>query len=374
MSHLSRKITLLFCLLINDQSWTQVNSSTTGDWPIWRGNRQLTGASFASLPNNLDVLWAFQAGVGIESSAAVVGETVYVGALDSNFYAIDLSSGKLKWKYRAGAETKSSPSVSKGVVYFGDAAGVFHAVEANTGKRRWIFETDGEINSSANFADELVLFGSYDHHLYCLSSRDGSLIWKVETDGYVHATPTIVDEKVIVAGCDGLFRIIGLRNGAEMKTIEAGAYVAASVAVLGNHAYVGTFGNKVLGIDLLAGKLLWQYDPPQRDFPFYGSAAANEKIVVVGGRDKMLHGLHPKTGEVLWTFATKSKIDSSPVIAGGRIFFGATSGEIYALDIDSGKAVWQFETGSAVVASPAIVNGRLVIGTTDGLLYCFGEK
>ncbi len=380
LQHQSRLPRKLFLILLSyiwlfgepGAAFSQANDSVN-EWPLFRGNPQLTGVSSASLPQNLEPLWTFQTGEGFESSAAIVDGIVYATSLDSNLYALDLGSGKLKWKYRA-AETKSSPSVSKGVVYFGDAEGTFHAVDANTGKRRWIFQTDGEINSSANFADEHVLFGSYDHFLYCLSARDGSLIWKAETDGYVHAMPTVINPYVAVAGCDGYFRVVRIHDGVEVKKIEAGAYVAASTAAIGYFAYVGTFGNKVLCVDLLSGKLVWQYDPPQRDFPFYSSAAVNDKIVVIGGRDKIVHGLDPQTGKALWTFATKAKIDSSPVIAGERVFFGATSGEIYALDLNSGKVVWQFETGSSIITSPAIANGKLVIGTLDGMLYCFGEK
>jgi outer membrane protein assembly factor BamB len=378
--HRSRLIGRLLLILLSyvwlfgehGDALSQTNN-LANDWPIFRGNPQLTGVSSATLPPNLQPRWLFQTGEGFESSAAVVNGVVYATSLDSNLYAIDLSTGKLKWKYRA-TETKSSPAVSKGVVYFGDAAGVFHAVDASTGKRQWTFKTDGEIFSSANFAGDRVLFGSYDHHLYCLSAGTGALLWKVETDGYVHATPTIINENVAVAGCDGYFRIIRLRDGVEIKKLEAGAYVAASAAAFGHCVYLGTFGNKVLCLDLLGGKLVWQYDPPQRDFPFYSSAAVTDKIVVVGGRDKMLHGLDPQTGKALWTFVTKAKIDSSPVIAGERVFFGAASGEIYALDLSSGKVVWQFETGSSIVASPAIANGKLVIGTLEGMLYCFGEK
>ena len=367
-------ILLSYAWLFGEQgdALSQTNN-LANDWLIFRGNPQLSGVSSASLPQNLEPLWTFQTGEGFESSAAIAGGVVYATSLDSNLYAIDLSSGKLKWKYRA-TETKSSPAVSKGVVYFGDATGVFHAVDASTGKRQWTFKTDGEIISSANFAGERVLFGSYDHHLYCLAASNGALLWKVETDGYVHATPTIINENVAVAGCDGYFRIIRLRDGAEIKKLEAGAYVAASAASLGNRVYVGTFGNNVLCLDWFSGKPVWLYDPPQRDFPFYSSAAVTDKIVVVGGRDKMLHALDPLTGKALWTFATKAKIDSSPVIVGARVFFGATTGEIYALDLSSGKVVWQFETGSSIVASPAVANNKLVIGTLDGMLYCFGEK
>ena len=96
-------------------------------------------------------------------------------------------------------------------------------------------------------------------------------------------------------------------------------------------------------------------------------------VVVVGGRDKMVHALDPKTGEALWTFAAGARVDSSPVLVGDRVFFGSEKGVVHALDVVTGEETWRFETGSAVVASPAVADGRLVIGADNGVLYCFGE-
>src|SRR3990172_13410373 len=94
------------------------------DWPIFRGNSQLTGVATESLPQRLESLWTFQAGSGIESTAAISNGIVYVGSLDGYLYAVDLQSGKLKWKYQATDEIKSSPSVYRGTVYFGDEKGM----------------------------------------------------------------------------------------------------------------------------------------------------------------------------------------------------------------------------------------------------------
>ncbi|MBI1922914.1 PQQ-binding-like beta-propeller repeat protein [Candidatus Poribacteria bacterium] len=308
-------------------------------------------------------------------------------------HAIDLETGKLKWKYQASDEIKSSPSVLKNVVYFGDEKGVFHAVDARTGQQKWMFRADAGIISSANFAGDRVLFGSYDQYLYCLSVTDGSLIWKLETEGYIHGTPAIADGTAVITGCDGYLRVVSVRNGTETGQIALGDYVGASPALLkvetppqGRDAsrvyvYVGTFGNQVLCIDLKNAKILWRYEHPKWRFPFYASAAVTPPlvrgkggVVVVGGRDKIVHALNSDTGEARWTFAARSRVDSSPVIVRERVFFGTTGGEIYALNINSGEQVWQFVTGSSIVASPGVAAGKLVIGSADGVLYCFGER
>ena len=171
-----------------------------------------------------------------------------------------------------------------------------------------------------------------------------------------------------------------------------GAYVGASPAIsnltnlnvgagtpsaVGNNvwrAFCGTYGNEVLGIDLTSGDIVWQYENPDRQLPFFSSAAITKTLVVIGGRDKMVHALSPDKGEKIWTFTAKSRIESSPVIVGNRVFFGTTRGVFIGLDIANGEKVWKFEAASSIVASPSVADGKIYIGTEDGILYCFGEK
>ena len=70
----------------------------------------------------------------------------------------------------------------------------------------------------------------------------------------------------------------------------------------------------------------------------------------------------------------KKRIDSSPVIAGNRVYFGSEAGRVHALDVASGKEVWQYETGGGFASSPAIAEGKLVIASDDGVVYCFGSQ
>ncbi len=358
--------------------------STFGDWASFRGNPQLTGVADSQLPDKLELIWTFQVADMIESTATIVDGTVYIGALDGYLYAINVQTGKSKWKYEATAPIKSSPSIHKGVIYFGDEDGIFHAVDIDTRKKRWQYTTEGEIISSANFAEDKVLFGSYDGFLYCLNIKNGELVWKFETEGYVHGTPAIFKNYVIVTGCDSFLRVINIDNGKQVQQVNLGAYVGASPAILDVNtevqttskvrAYCGTYGNEVLGVDLTSGEIAWRYEHPVRKLPFFASAAVTENLVIIGGRDKMVHALSPGKGEPQWTYNAKSRIESSPVIVGKRVFFGTTRGVFIALDITTGDQVWKFETGSSIVASPSVADGRVYIGTEDGVLYCFGEK
>ena len=263
--------------------------------------------------------------------------------------------------------------MTDGVVYFGDEDGIFHAITAADGKKKWTFQTDAEVISSATVVGDRVLFGSYDAQLYCLN-RAGKVRWKVLTEGRVHASPAVVGNHTFVAGCDAHLRVIDIRKGEELRAVDMGAYCIATPAVAGDHCYLGTFGEEIVGVDWQKGAQLWTYAHEARHFPFYGSAAITADLVVVGGRDKLVHALDRKTGQRRWEFATKGRIEGSPVIAGERVYIGSMDGTFYVLDLRSGEKVQSQTLGAPITASPAVAAGRLVIGTEDGVLYCFAGK
>jgi outer membrane protein assembly factor BamB len=143
--------------------------------------------------------------------------------------------------------------------------------------------------------------------------------------------------------------------------------------VSGGHAYVGTFGNEVVAVDMAKRAVRWRYAHPTRSFPFYASAAVTADRVIVGGRDKLVHALNRSTGKPVWTFTTRARVESSPLVAGNRVFVGSNDGVLYGLDLASGKKVWEFVAGAPLSASPAAAGGALVIGSQDGVLYCFSS-
>ncbi|MEK7832148.1 MAG: PQQ-binding-like beta-propeller repeat protein, partial [Acidobacteriota bacterium] len=75
-------------------------AQTADSWPQFRANHNLTGVAASTVPDNLKLLWTYDAGESIESSAAIADGTVYVGASTGDLLDVYLFSGKLKWKYK----------------------------------------------------------------------------------------------------------------------------------------------------------------------------------------------------------------------------------------------------------------------------------
>jgi outer membrane protein assembly factor BamB len=347
-------------------------------WTQFRGSLLGTGRSEATVPDDLGLLWSFEAGFSIDSSAAIFDGVVYMTALPGLVAALRLEDGAEVWRRDFGDEEdrfgESSPTIAEGALFVGDLTGEVHSFDLEDGSTNWTFETSAEIKSSPIVIDDTLLIGSYDEHLYALDRASGELRWKFQSQGPIHSTPGLSEGLVFVTGCDARFRGLKLEDGTEALQIDSGAYTAASPALVDGIAYYGTFNNDVLAIDFQNQEYLWRYEHPTRHFPFYSSAAVADGKVVVGGRDKIVHGIDQKTGESLWTFRTGARVESSPVIAGERVYIGSADGRFYVLDLDSGEKVWEFNAGGPFVASPAIASGRIVIGTQDGVLYCFGKK
>ncbi len=78
---------------------------------------------------------------------------------------------------------------------------------------------------------------------------------------------------------------------------------------------------------------------------------------------------------VKWTFKTGGAVVSSPVLAGGVVYFGSDDGSLYAVDQASGAPKWKFSTsakdvpGGAIRATPAVVDGAVYFGSYDGYFY-----
>jgi outer membrane protein assembly factor BamB len=350
-----------------------LSSCHGADWPLFRGNALQTGVAASPLPEALGVRWTFKAKDAVESTAAIVDGTVYVGSLDEHLYALDLATGRQKWAYKAGP-IKAPVSVRQGLVYVGDADGLFHCVDAATGTKRWTFETGAEITSGANFAGDNVLFGSGDETLYCLSP-DGKRLWEFKIQGGpVNGTPAVVGERTFVAGCDSSLHVLDTVKGKEITAVDLGGQVGATVAVAGDRLYVGTMASQVLAVDWNKGEVLWTFEADNRRQPFYASAAVTDSLVVAGSRDRRVYGLDRQTGKEVWSFPTRNRVESSPVVAGTRVYVGSLDGNLYVLNLAKGTELQQLALGSPVSASPAVDGNSLVIGTHDGRVYCLGAK
>ena len=352
--------------------------ATGESWPMFRGNPGLTGISPATIPDQLDLLWTYKTEAPVRSSAAIVGGRIYVGSDDEHLHCIDAATGQKVWTFKTGGPIESSPLVLGNRVYVGSSDGALYAVDTSTGKEAWKVQTEDKILGGPNWVkspdgkETWILVGSYDYRLYSVEAVSGKTNWTYETQNYINGTPAVAEGKTVFGGCDALLHVISLKDGSKIKEVEAGAYIAGSGALEKGRFYIGHYENEFICADLSEGNIAWTYQ--DRNFPYFSSPALTEDKVVFGGRDKKLHCLKKDSGEKIWDFSTRGKVDSSPVIVGDKILVGSADGRLYMVKLETGEEIWNFEIGESIISSPAVVNGLVVIGSEDGNVYAFGTK
>ncbi len=346
------------------------------DWPMYRGSPDLVGVADGKLPDKPALLWSFKTQGPIKSSAAIVGNRVFIGSNDRHLYALDFATGKQLWAFTNSEPIESSPLVLNGQVFVGANDAHLYALDASTGKQLWKFETGDKILGAPNWfvnnGTTNILIGSYDFKLYCLDAATGRSNWVFETSNYINGSPAIGEGVATFGGCDGVLYSVTLTNGSVAFSNDIGAPIAASVALAGGRAHFGHYENKFLCVDLKAGTNAWTFS--ERQFPYFSSPAVTKDRVLFGGRDKKLHCVNRADGKPIWSFATRGKVDSSPVVCGDKVVFGSDDGRLYLVSLKDGKELWSYEIGQPIDSSPAVADGKIIIGCDDGNVYCFGKK
>lgn len=362
-------LTLVLMLILSTAALAQ----TGGDWPTFRGKAQNTGVAHSPLSSNLSVKWTYETGSSVESTAAVVGDRVYVGTMTGALLALDLTTGRMRWKYLTGGHGISAAPLVRGTrVYVGDEGGTFHSVNAINGMGDWTFQTGDKITSSAIYADGSVFFGSYDNNLYRLHANTGREIWRFEAEAQVHCTPTEAGGLVMIAGCDGLLRMIDRSTGEEKRSVILGGNFAGAAAYAAGAVYLGSMDGRYWGVRLADAQILWEKAEPSRTGAIYAAPAVIGDAVIFASRSDTVFRANRATGEIEWTTHTRSDVNSSPVINGNHVIFGSSDGNIYRVGLSNGQKAWSFNASSPISASPAVGQRRLVIGTEGGTIYCFG--
>ena len=78
--------------------------------------------------------------------------------------------------------------------------------------------------------------------------------------------------------------------------------------------------------------------------------------------------------KVAWSFQSGGAIASSPVVSGGRVYFGSDDGKLYCLDTETGKELWSFATQDIIEAPPLVLEGRVFVGSSDFFFYALDAE
>lgn len=351
------------------------------DWPLARGDRAGAGVAETKLADDLEVLWKYTVGkdAGFDATAVIAKGMVYVGDGAGTFHAIRLVDGKPVWKKRfADSGFTAGAAIEAGRLYIGDVNGDVRCLSTDDGHEIWKSKLEGQVYAGPTPSGDDILFTCEAGTLTSLNKKDGKQRWIFRIEAPLRCSPTMTGGRAVLAGCDSRLHVIDVTSGKEVDSVDIDGPTGSTPAMRDNRVYFGTEGGTFFAIEVPAdgkkAKVLWKYRDPERNQPIRAAAAVDERQVVFGSQGKAIYVLDRLNGAEKWKLSTKTRVESSPVIAGDRIVAATSAGRIYLLDPGSREVKWDYDAGGGFTASPAVVEERIVIGNTDGTLYCFGKK
>ncbi|MGH2349990.1 MAG: PQQ-binding-like beta-propeller repeat protein [Chloroflexota bacterium] len=145
-------------------------------------------------------------GKGSGASPTVARDgTIYVGANNSNFYAV-APDGKLKWLFeaereQAGIWSTAALSADNSTLYFGANKGGIYAVNREDGKLRWQSKIFGSVFTAPALDNRGTLFtGSHVGHVFAIDSVNGQWLFDYHAGPPVWTAPSLRPDGTLVVG------------------------------------------------------------------------------------------------------------------------------------------------------------------------------
>ncbi len=305
--------------------------------------------------------WSANIGSNIFMGSPVLHERYVLAAgfddsnEDKNFIACwDAFSGEMQWKFRTKNGVKNQAVIAQDLVIATDMLGITYALDVASGELKW--ERDLQYGRMPGFVTGLV--------------TDGEIVYTgfAETLSAIHA-----------ASGDVIWTS-GKRGGGEGTTPTM--TIADSVLITGRH------WGALEAFDRFTGKFLWSRS--DQGLRFRDGVLAYKDGYLWVAEQSQFHQIDLQTGETIAGFATgmQNTGTSAPIVLDDRIILAGSNPGIASFERTSGKKQWQFEVDPALFytpsyyadqqqsleSTPILVGDQLIFGAMDGKIYAVDAK
>ena len=328
------------------------------------------------------------------------GENLYV-AYGPGVLGIEAESQDLLWHFKpenASLFFYAPPSVENGRAILGDfgaAQGLFspqtivsiYGLNISNGTPQTLW-TRGDLASDRIVAGPLQLDGvayvaTADNFLLALEAETGTELWRFEADFSIWAQPTYHDGTLFVASLDRHLYAVDALDGTEKWAVELSGAMSAQPVVneTENLVYAASYDREVHALDIDSGEELWSVQAT--DWVWSAPALADGNLYF-GDSSGNVFAVNAANGAVLWQSGVhamntvagaaqnpplqiKGAIQASPVVQGNVVYVASLGnseseeGLLVALDATSGDELWQVTTPAPLFSDPVIVGDEIIV-------------
>lgn len=299
------------------------------------------------------------------------------------FFISVVQAQELKWKFTTGGRVYNKPLIDKGILYIGSLDSNFYALNALSGEEIWRYKTADKIYTSAVIFDSIICFAS-GNHLFGLTTNN-NLVWDFELlaepainehdewDNF-NSSPLLADS-IVYIGCDkGNVFGVNVKNGMQTfhcQVPEANSTIESKPVVKGDTIFFGDWDGVFYSYSIETEEEIWRYDTKNDDTYSWKNAIQVEPVILndtifFAGRSCNLYSLNTSTGQKNWL-----NHDSKDMwLLGGltidqRTIYLGSSNQFFlqAYDAITGDIQWTTTVDGRIYGMPFTDNNYVYVGT-----------
>lgn len=313
---------------------------------------------------------------------ALVGDALYAAARDGSVTRLDAASGTARW--REDTEKKLSGGVGAGsrTVAVATEEGEVIALDAATGKTRWRARVSSEVLAAPAVGQGVVLVRSVDNRVFAFEEEDGKRRWVYQRApaSLIVRSPAgmaILGDTAFAGFSGGKLVAIALANGGVRweatvavpkgaTELERVTDVVGEPAVQGREVCAAAYQGRVACYEAASGRHIWG-----RELSSLTGVSLDARYAFVSDERGTVHALDRSNGRSVWKQEKLAHRQlSAPASAGNAVAVGDLEGYVHFLARDTGAFVARYATGSGAVRVPPVpVSQGVLVQTQDGGLY-----
>ncbi len=154
------------------------------------------------------------------------------------------------------------------------------------------------------------------------------------------AAPLQIEDIAYVATSDNLLLALDADTGDELWRFTAEFSIWAQPTYHDGTLFVASMDRHIYAIDADDGTEKWavELNGAMSAQPVINPA---ENLVYAASYDQEVHALHMDSGDEAWVVKASDWIWSAPVLADGALYFGDSSGNVFAVNAATGELLWE---------------------------------
>jgi len=291
----------------------------------------------------------------------------------------------IKWEFETNGKVLSHPVISHDIVYFGSNDSNFYALNIHSGKQIWSFKTNSIIQSKALIKNHIIYF-KCGNSFFALDKKTGREIWSFKSKSNLnpgqldywdyHSGAPIIEGSTIYVGLNnGNLYGFNLESGKEELHYLAkdSAAIKSELTIDNSILYFGDWNGKVYALDVKYNKTLWIYETYEKQlYSTFGQLNASfltyKDLLYYGGRNHEMQVLDKNTGVKKWSYTEKNGgwISGNPEIYNDTLFIaGSDNHELFAFNAITGEKYWTFLFLNNNFSKPLIYKSYVIFTTGD---------